>query len=198
MRGGPDLMGLGWLPMWVPDETLYSWCSRYHQASGNALASTTCAQLFGQARHGYAHDFPVGLDALVEHTAGALGDVDTLIRERTLLPFYLPWRSSPSQRHAVMSLRGSLPGSLKYRLGLLTGRFGANHPLRACDDCRTEDTRHLGMPCWHRVHQCPGVYVCPRHATVLRTARVKTNGVGRFLFYLPEDRYLASPPRFDA
>lgn len=194
----PPSLVAGWLPAWLPDETLYSWCARYHQASGNALAGTTCAQLFGHTRRGYAHDFPVGIDALVERTGGAVGDAETLIRERTLLPFYLPWRSSPSQRHAVKALRMSLPGSLKYRLGLLTSRFGAHHPLRACDDCRAEDTRLVGTPCWHRVHQCPGVYVCPRHATVLRTARVKANGVGRFLFFLPEDRYLAPTPRFDA
>lgn len=26
---------------WLPDETLFSWCSRYHQLAGNGLASVT-------------------------------------------------------------------------------------------------------------------------------------------------------------
>lgn len=187
----------GWLPAWLPDETLYSWCSRYHQTRGNRLAATTCAQLFDDPRRGYAHDFPAGIDLLVQRTGGVLGDADTLVRRHTLLPFFLPWHPLDTQRHAVAALRATGCGSLKYRLGLLTSRFGAHHPLRACDECRRDDARNYGMPYWRRAHQCPGVYVCPHHQTPLRTARVKSNGVGRFHFFLPEDRYLAPVPRFD-
>ncbi len=198
MRAEPLATLRSWLPTWLPAETLYSWCGRYHHAAGNALDSTTCAQLFGAPRRGAAHDFPVGIDAFSARTGGALGDTATLIREHTLLPFYLPWHSLQAQRQAVAMLRAPSSGSLKFRLGLLTSRFGAHHPLRACDDCQEEDTQLYGAPYWHRPHQCPGVYVCQRHETPLRTARVKANGVGRFLFFLPQDRHLAPTPRFDA
>ncbi|MFO1315488.1 MAG: TnsD family Tn7-like transposition protein [Burkholderiales bacterium] len=197
MRDRSCIPATNWLPVWLADETLYSWCGRYHQASGNALDATTCEQLFGAPRRGAAHDFPVGIDAFVERTAGTLGDAVSVIRERTLLPFYLPWHSMLTQRYAMASLRAPMPGMLKFRLGLLTGRFGAHHPLRACDDCRSEDTQLHGVPYWHRLHQCPGVYLCPRHGAPLRTAQVKANGVGRFLFFLPQDRYLGPTPRYD-
>lgn len=198
MRSDPSTKVEGWLPAWLPDETLYSWCSRYHQACGNALARVTCAQLFGAAGRGSAHDFPAGIDGFVHRTDGALGNALAVIGERTVLPFYLPWHDAQTQNRAVATLRGPRCGALKFRLGLLTSRFGANHPLRACEVCRREDAQRYGTPYWHRIHQCPGIYVCTRHGTALRTARVKSNGVGRFLFFLPEDRHLAPAPRIES
>ena len=32
-------------------------------------------------------------------------------------------------------LKGDNLGSIKYRLGLITGRFGAEHALKACSCC---------------------------------------------------------------
>ncbi len=37
------------------------------------------------------------------------------------------------------------------------------HTLRLCHDCVREDRERCGRAYWHRVHQAPGVLVCPVH-----------------------------------
>ena len=78
---------------WLPDETLFSLCSRYHAASGNVLPATTCRQLFGHPRQGCAHDFPARLDHFLSVTGGALGTVTSIVEDHTVLPLYLRFAS---------------------------------------------------------------------------------------------------------
>ncbi len=44
--------------------------------------------------------------------------------------------------------------------------------LRYCRLCAAEDANQWGEPYWRRVHQCPGVLVCPRHAIWLVSSPV--------------------------
>lgn len=173
------------LPAWLPDETLYSLLSRYHALSGHGSAAQTAFALFGRARAGTQHDFPQHLDALWTRTIGVLGSPEEICRQRTVLPFYLPLRPLEDQSAAVDSLRGPSQGMLKYRLGLLTSRFRANHPLKACPDCMRDDAAAHGIAYWHRTHQFPGVWICPQHGSHLTVASVKSNGALRFGWILP-------------
>lgn len=74
---------------------------------------------------------------------------------------------------------------LKYKLGLLTSRFGANHPLKACRACMTADVEQYGWAYWHAEHQFPGVWICPVHASPLHVLTLKHNGVERFSWQIP-------------
>lgn len=174
------------LPAWLPDETLYSLLSRYHALSGHGSAADTALALFGRGRVGTQHDFPQHLDALCARTSGILGVPDELCRQRTVLPFYLPPRPPEVQSAAIDSLRGPSQGMLKYRLGLLTSRFRANHPLKACPDCMHADATNHGIAYWHLAHQFPGAWICPKHGRPLTVASVKSNGALRFGWVLPE------------
>ena len=73
---------------WLPDETLFSWCSRYHHLAVNGLASATCLQLFGARRRGVAHDLPDSIGALARRAEGSLGAASDICTDRTLLAFY--------------------------------------------------------------------------------------------------------------
>lgn len=68
------------------------------------------------------HDFPGRLDEFVRRTNGSLGSATEIILQRTILPFYPPFRSSTDEE-AVEAMRGAL-GSIKYCLGILTSRIG--------------------------------------------------------------------------
>lgn len=169
----------------LPDETLFSWCSRYHRLAANGLDRATCLQLFGHPWIGSAHDFPARIDALVARSNGTLGAAEQVIRERTLLPFYLPFRLPPLGQQAVTALRGEGIRHLKYRLGLLTSGLGAAHPLKACPACMRRDLGDLGWGYWHRSHQLPGVWLCPTHHIPLRVSHLKLEQVARFAWVLP-------------
>ncbi|WP_324779776.1 TnsD family Tn7-like transposition protein [Thiobacillus sedimenti] len=180
---------------WLPGETLYSLCSRYHTLSGNHLASTTCNQLFGHPRQGCAHDFPSRIRTFAERTRGQLGTAENIIRGRTLLPFYLPFQEAETARAAVATLAGSSIGSLKYQLGLTASRFRANHPLKICLDCYEEDIRRYGVAYWHLEHQWPGVALCTKHQRFLTYSNLKATGVLRFQWVLPHTSHLANASR---
>jgi hypothetical protein len=175
---------------WLPDELLFSLVSRYHVLSHNVLAAQTCRQLFGNPRQGCAHDFPSRIDCFVDRTGGSLGDSEEVIRQHTILPFYLPFQSAAIAALALGALRGPTIGSLKFQLGLLTSRFRAHHPLKACLECMRDDRLNFSVAYWHRVHQLPGAWICLTHHSPLYESTLKSTGVGRFSWLLPHERQL--------
>lgn len=178
---------------WLPDETLFSLCSRFHRLALSPRSRRTSESLFGHPRGGHAHDFPDRLAACAERCGGTLGDARSIAHDHTLLSYYLPFQSRSVAQYAISALAGDGIGSLKFRLGLLTSRFRANHPLKACRQCMSEDvaTAHVGY--WHLAHQYPGVWICTRHGEILDVSSVKATGVGRYGWVLPDDAVLSSP-----
>lgn len=177
-----------WFSVWqdpLPGETLFSWCSRYHLLAVNGLDRNTCLQLFGHHRTGTAHDFPARVGIFARETRGALGTASEIIQQRTLLPFYLPFRPEALGRQAEQALCGQGIGHLKYRLGLLSSGLGAAHPLKACASCVREGLALHGWAYWRRSHQLPGVWLCPRHHEPLQVSPLKLDQVARFLWVLP-------------
>ncbi|HEY4080554.1 MAG TPA: TnsD family Tn7-like transposition protein [Burkholderiaceae bacterium] len=175
---------------WLPDETLFSWCSRYHLLAANGLASATCMQLFGRRRLGLAHDFPAGIAALALRAGGSLGMPEDIVRERTVLAFYAPFRPAPMMERATRKMLGEGIGSLKYELGLLTSGLGAAHPLKACPACMADDHQRFKVAYWRRSHQLPGVWICPAHGDALRVSTLKLDQKARFQWGLPGQAYL--------
>jgi len=141
-------------------------------------------------RWGYQHDFPSPLNAFVDITHGAFGDARTLASDRTILPFYLTHRDAAIAEDAFAGIAAPHSGMLKYRLGILTSRFRANHPLKACPQCMAEDAHRFGAPYWHLKHQLPGVWVCPMHGLPLQTCKLKATGKERFAWLLPTQELL--------
>lgn len=182
---------------WLDDETLFSLCSRIHRVSGNVFASVTCQQLFQHRTAGSQHDFPARIDRFVERSKGAYGQSNEIIA-RTLLPYFLPWKSETLAAQAMARVRHTNAGPLKFLLGISTSRFRAHLPLKACDGCISDDKNRNGVAYWHLTHQYPGVWICPRHHEPLREANVKATGVGRFLWFLPSDELLNPAPTLDS
>jgi hypothetical protein len=90
-------------------------------------------------------------------------------------------------------MSGPSVAHLKFALGLLTSRFRANHPLKACPKCMADDIATHGWTYWHTPQQWPGVWVCAKHGEPLRVSGVKSNGVERFLWHVPTTAQLAPP-----
>lgn len=185
--------GLRIQPDWLPDETLYSLCARIHRLGCHTLSSTTTRILFGDARIGCAHDLPGGLERFEIRTQGQWGSVDALIDKHTILPYFLPFRSQRDAREAHAALAAPHAGMLKFRLGLLTSRFRAHHPLKGCPDCMESDLNHHRVAYWHLAHQYPSVWVCPEHGAPLQAFTLKSNGVRRFDWLLPDDGEFDAP-----
>lgn len=180
-----------WIPWWLPEESLFSLISRAHSLSKNRCADATTLALFGHRQIGCAHDLPARIDELVRRTGGRFGDAETLIRQRTVLASYLPLLDQLTTAQAIGALRSNSIGPLKTHIGLLASGFGADHPLRACPDCMEDDREVHGVAYWHMPHQWPGVWFCTRHQLPLLRFRLKSNGVERFLWHMPDEAELA-------
>ncbi len=172
----------------LPDETLFSWCSRYHKLAALGSHRATCQRLFGHHQIGTAHDFPARIQCLASHTLTVLGTAQEIVAQRTLLPFYLPFRSVSLADRAMQAMFGHGIGHLKYQLGLLTSGLGASHPLKACPDCIKEDLSQFGWAYWHRSHQLPGVWTCLRHNRPLQLCAQKHGNIERYSWILPEQK----------
>ncbi|MBT9465546.1 MAG: TniQ family protein [Hydrogenophaga sp.] len=171
---------------WLPGETLFSLVSRHHRLWGHDAPWRTADALFGGRRIGVHHDFPSGLGRFCAITHGLLGDVQSVGRERTLLRYYLPFLAPDLTVGALSTMQGDSVAHLKFRLGLLTGRFGANHALKACLSCMRDDFEQYGWYYWHLEHQYPGVWMCRHHGTPILRSTVKSTGVERFGWHLPD------------
>jgi transposase len=182
------------LPAWLPDETFFSLLSRSHQIFGHRVPAETGHLFFGHSRCGYQHDLPNGLREFCRRTNNALGTEAYITLNGTLLPFFLPHRPANTFQNALSLMCGDGKGALKYQLGLLTSRFRAHHPLKACLDCMRDDERIYGIAHWHLAHQFPGIWICQRHETLLLECTVKSNGVRRFDWILPERDLLVDTP----
>lgn len=174
------------LPAWLPDETFFSLVSRSHQMLGHRTAAETSDLFFGQSRCGHQHDLPNGLRAFCTRTGNVLGAESQIALTRTILPMFLPHRSANTLQDSLGLMCGDRKGALKYQLGLLTSRFRAHHPLKACLHCMQVDEASYGTPYWHLTHQFPGIWVCPEHNAVLLECNIKANGVRRFDWLLPD------------
>ena len=112
-HGSDDLFG-GLVPHeWLPNETLFSLCSRHHRLSANHRASSTCQALFGHPSQGSAHDFPSRLGEFERLTGARLGTADEIIRLRTVLPYYLPFASSEVASAAIAAMAGPSIGGVR-------------------------------------------------------------------------------------
>lgn len=169
---------------WLPDESLFSLCSRQHRFWGFRHASETCEHLFG-ALGGTHHDLPNHLAELAARTDSAWGTAADLVKQRTLLKFYATFLAAEDVKECVEAMAGDSVAHLRFRLGLCASRFGTNHPLKACLACIDDDVQSKGWPYWHLEHQYPGVWVCRKHGVMLRDSLVKSTGLGRFQWQLP-------------
>ncbi|MGV8920387.1 MAG: TnsD family Tn7-like transposition protein [Pseudomonas sp.] len=170
---------------WYEDEIFFSLCSRQHQFLGHLNTSSTLEWLYGSPRSATTHDFPSNLSSLDCRMRDCWGDPTSIILEHTILPLLIPFQSKERIDKAVAAMSGSSIGSIKYSLGLLTGRFGAEHPLKACASCMDDDRIKYGVTYWHLGHQYPGVVLCPVHGLLLKTCSVNRPWSGRFKWVLP-------------
>lgn len=177
-----------------PDETIFSWCSRYHRLAASAFDRVTALHLFGTVQTAITHDFTAHLDTLATRANGALGSSLEIVQQRTLLPFFLPFKPARIGLEAISAMQGYGIAHMKYRLGLLTSGLGAAHPLKFCPHCMQEDQRQHGWSFWRRSQQLPGVWLCRKHLQTLQVSSQK----GRSGWLLPSETYCQEVPSLQA
>lgn len=165
-RARQNTMGMHFFPPMLADETLHSLLSRYHLLSGNSDARATLSLFFGSHTHLATSLLPSHLDDMVRLMPPCLGITrERLLEGSTLLPYYRPFIPAGRLARCESLSGGSNAGALKIGMGMVASRVGGENPFRFCRCCVADELRSngIGVAYWHRVHQLPGVHVCPTH-----------------------------------
>lgn len=156
---------------WAGDETLYSWCCRWHRLTLNSTRVSGLA-LFGVPSAAKVRIAPNPFGHFNSVTKGLLGAPAAILRQRTAVGSFLAL-ARLSDRHLIEA--GDLNPA-----HVLSEKTGIAMRLRYCTRCVKRYQSVMGMSIWRVQHQLPGVVVCLEH--------------GRPLVELMEQRQLWSVP----
>jgi hypothetical protein len=174
-------------PAAFPDETLHSVLSRYARLCGGH--SRKAAFTGNRAAVSFTQNvaFPCRLDDLVESLPpGTDLSVSKIITRHTVLPYYAPFLTDDQMQHARTSMAGDGKW-LMLKLGVNASRIEGASRVRFCPACLNEDVVRVGAAYWHRVHQLPGVLVCPHHGDSLRMVDPSWYSRNSWQLHLPDD-----------
>jgi hypothetical protein len=160
-------MAIGFFPSLYPDELLYSLCARYSDRVQYPSPLSVNTELFGSNRCG-----TIGLPIRLNHFISALPtnqpySVDDFIANNTLLPLYVPFFPTSRLDRLLKVMKGSDDAVKQSLSGTFNSSIKGSNCLRFCPVCMEADDNNYGERYWHRLHQVPGVEVCPIHLVFL-------------------------------
>ncbi len=140
----------------------------------------TIEDVFGTKNATAVMELPSNLNALInnlplntEYTA------DYFIDNHTLFPFYtafLPPKRSQWVRNNMMKRNGK---GIYGKTGIMASSVVSNQFFKFCPLCNEEDKERYGELYWHRIHQIPGVLVCPKHQVMLCDSQAPIKGYNK-------------------
>jgi hypothetical protein len=161
----------GFFPDPFEDELLYSVLARMWVMLGETSSQHLFRAAFGYtSRSRVDATIPTNLTLFANRLAyGISGGCDALIDRHTALPYLSRFMEPNTYWHVRDRMKGhDASASLTRRLLQDNSRLWQGS-LAFCPSCVVADIGDYGMPGFRRVHQMPGVFVCPRHETALRS-----------------------------
>ncbi len=157
-------------PKPYPDEIFYSICARYSDRMRYSTKQAVAKDVFGCSAIHSTIVFPCHLAYLVNNLPKSYSySIDRFIDEHTFFPFFRPFLPQNRLYTLREAMSGNKGSSVYLRFGITVSRIPlprAEH-LRFCPVCIKEDRKRWGECYWHRIHQLPGVEICPMHKAYL-------------------------------
>ncbi len=156
----------------LPDELFYSAIARSGDRSRYPSKTALVQEIFNVKSLTAVIDLPTHLDDFVQSLpTGHSYTSDILIDKHTLLPFYGPFLPKERLEYLRKDMHGN--GGVHSRAALLKSSIPPLQWLRFCPACFEEDRKQFGVGYWHRIHQLPGIKVCPQHKVFLEDSTAK-------------------------
>jgi len=153
-----------YLPCPYEDELLYSVLARYCSQAHQRVHKLSCV-LFGKCFLILRADLPGSLATVAERTRYCWGiSGEAILRKMTLFPYYEPFLPELTRENRKQAL---ISGQCRCAIGAKAYRVAPPAFLRICAQCTESDQQEFEETYWRRVHQLPGVLVCPDHGTPL-------------------------------
>lgn len=161
-------------PIPYPDEILYSVLCRCWIRMGRPAPRAMTETIYG-VRRSTSILTPQYLDQIASLLPESTGITPTyLLYNTTVFPYFHPFLTEQRRTTFQSYFRNSAPSSSQYfALGIGKLRQPKTMYLRFCQSCWKEDEKTLGEPYWRRLHQIPGVLICPVHEDPLMDSPVR-------------------------
>ncbi|MBB6215101.1 hypothetical protein HNQ80_001190 [Anaerosolibacter carboniphilus] len=167
-------------PVPYDDEVLYSILARYHIRSGNISLKSTLEDIFSKSSITSVMDLPSHINRIIKNMPiNTEYTSDEIIEKYTLYPFYtafLPLAEAAKIKNYMKEEEG---GRIYNKIGLMASSISFNQYFKFCPQCNKEDMKKYGELYWHRVHQIPGIFVCPQHKVMLHDSEVDVRGFNK-------------------
>lgn len=156
------------------DELFMSICARYQERMQYPSHTRMMEELFDFSFRSCPIDFPAHLNHLISALPpGHNLTADQMINAHSLYPYYAPFLQSARATRLRDDMKTG-EGLGKVRR-LIVGRrisVSVSECLRYCPCCVEDDRTRLEECYWHRLHQLPGVEVCPVHEVWLESSDI--------------------------
>lgn len=175
------------IPRIYEDEILYSFISRYHERSGNIRINSTVEDLFSIPYLKSNIYLPGYINNLVNNFPKNCGYTSKeIILNHTLYPFFTFFDSEEFSEKIFNLMLSSDNNNIRNKSGTTNRKMNPIY-FRFCLECIEEDLEKYGETYWHRIHQTPGVLVCPKHNNILYDSSVKINNANIIEYIAPND-----------
>lgn len=148
------------------DEVLFSILGRHRSRlllSGITYSST----YLGRTNTRLAFDLPSGISKLVQRLiVRGINSPEELIYNHTLYPYYKPFLSD-EKRVKVLNLMISSSNIVQNYKPKDYSIIRNHKIINYCPVCISQDIEAFGETYIHRIHQIPGLFICPFHNTIL-------------------------------
>jgi transposase len=151
------------VPALFEDETVNSWCARFHRLNGSYESRVTSRVLFGHPKAGLRHDIPGHMGAFQLKTQGVLGDSRNLLRNRTLFCFHSPFLPTELEDVLLNQLISGDSTLVRKQLGLERSGLPVAAPLKFCPECVVQQVKSCGISWWQTSQQLPTAFLCRTH-----------------------------------
>jgi hypothetical protein len=177
---------LAYFPTPYPDELFFSVISRLAEVLQYPHQGYFSKEVFGREQK--------YIDATLAYHLGWLLTVlppghdltaEKIIQEQTLFPFYQPFVLPDWAQKAKDKMIQPNPNNHHQRMTLYRWKIPESRWLRFCYDCLVADRKQYGQSYWHRLHQVPGVKVCPQHGALIQESQVS-------IYYRPPNQRYCS------
>jgi hypothetical protein len=186
---------LAYFPHPLPDELFHSICGRFADHMGLTQPQQISRWLFGTHLIALVAGFPSHINRLIEQLPISYGyTVDDMITKHTLLPIFGPFLTQNRYNQVYTAMSRESENQTYRLLGLGSSGIPLLKWLRYCPMCVESDRKKYGECYWHRLHQIPGVEICPEHLVFLEDSQVYSRKLDN-LFCSAETTILGAEPR---
>jgi hypothetical protein len=188
-------MSIGHFPSPYPDEMLYSICARFGSRVAYPDAKSILQELFDSPTATVIIDLPNRLRKLAAGLpAGTSLTTNCLIDQHTLLPFYSAFIPPERVKQIRKNMGGSSGPAAHMSAGVMASRIPTLDFMRYCSVCIKEDEKKFREAFWHRLHQLPGVEVCPSHQVFLENSTVGFRQGRKLTQFIPAEQATRATP----